>query len=961
MSHRGTQHDALSSPLELYGCTVDLVTGTVRHNTGESSRLTTRDLQLLCYITANNDRDVSRGELLREVWDYSELANTRATDNAMRRLRAKLETDPNNPRHLLTVRGVGYRFVGMRRSASFFLGETLVELAHQRVVRDGKPQTLSRREARLLSTLHSAAGEVVDRATLHKAGWQTGESGRALELAVRRLRQKIEVDPTNPRHLCAANAGFRLRLHRPTTRLRPLADRFVGRIAELQRLRAELTRPGIVTIKGSGGVGKTRLARQAALGYDDGDTQRAWFCELSACVDREAVVRSVARTLGIKADTDGPEQIGYALAGRGEVLLVLDNFEHLVHCAPIVEKWREIAPHARFLITSRERLRLRGERIVELAGLSEEEAVQLMIERAELGGTIVKDNAELRALAHSLERVPLALELAAARLGLLDPTQVRDRVLRHLDLLRREVPDRPARHSSLGACLQWSLNLCSPDERAALGQLAVFRGGLTVDAAEAVLRVEEPIVDLIQSLVDKSLVSVADQRLDMLDTIRRGATLEDADGPATELRHATYYASLGSDETIDLLRGPQGARHRIRTSADLENLLIACQRAIRLGDPASAVGTLRAAWTVLEFGGPIAHGERLAQQVLEMSALTASGAAHCLRIRARALHKLGRFEVAIAGYLAAQRAFAESGMTRWVAVVGVHLGNTHRQHGCPRLAVSALEAALEIYKEIGDRTGEVEAQASLGLQYGRWPSTDPDFTARRALATPLLNRALHSVRQSGDRHREGLVLCFCAVTALFGDGDHERARASYEAALVVNREVGNHILEATALGDLGVLCSLQGDFDAAVAYTERAVELKRRAGARFSEARYLANLGEMEEERGNAERAVLLYEQALEKSPDNLEQQAEIWGRLAAALWKQGDTQRAIPLFDDSEAQLREIESPDLAYVLATHASACLLVGKDELALRKLEEAESRVTELHAAYVASVRARVTRS
>ncbi len=249
------------SEIQLATCTVQLDSELVQGEDGSQERLTTREADLLRYLVARAGRTVTREELLEQVWGFAPSATSRATDNTVRRLRAKVEADPAHPRHILTVHGSGYRFAPLERQPppptptpddvppELHLGDSVVDLARLEVRGERGPVRLTASEAAMLELLSRRAG-AVDRRELRRAGWGTAAGSlRAVDAAMRRLRQKIECDPSAPRYLLSVRgAGYRLELPRTV----PLPDDpgFVGRSGELAALEELIRRPGLVTVCG---------------------------------------------------------------------------------------------------------------------------------------------------------------------------------------------------------------------------------------------------------------------------------------------------------------------------------------------------------------------------------------------------------------------------------------------------------------------------------------------------------------------------------------------------------------------------------------------------------------------------------------------------------------------------------------------------------------------------------------
>src|SRR3954452_6165008 len=313
------------------------------------------------------------------------------------------------------------------------------------------------------------------------------------------------------------------------------ASSFVGRERETAEV-AELVRGHrLVTLSGPGGSGKTRLSIESASELVGEFKAGVFWISLATVRDPTLVLETVGQTLGAK-DALADE------IGDRELLLLLDNLEQVVEASPALASLVEVCPNLHLLVTSRELLRVRGEVEYPVPPLAEPEAVTLFCERSGL-----EPDETTTELCRRLDNLPLAVELAAARTGVLNPPQILHRLAQRLDLLRGG-RDAEARQHTLRATIEWSYELVTDDEKRLFARLSVFAGGCTLDAAEPVTGAD---LDTLQSLVDKSLVRHTDARFWMLETIREYALekLEDsrAAGDALGRRHAEWFLALAEE------------------------------------------------------------------------------------------------------------------------------------------------------------------------------------------------------------------------------------------------------------------------------------------------------------------------------------------------------------------------------------------------------------------------------
>jgi predicted ATPase/class 3 adenylate cyclase len=325
------------------------------------------------------------------------------------------------------------------------------------------------------------------------------------------------------------------------------ATPFLGREQEVEQIATLLRRPDVrvVTLTGPGGSGKTRLALQAAAAASDDYDHGVWWVPLSALADPTLVDAAASQALG-------SEDVLAEAVGDKRLLLVLDNLEHLIDAAPSVAEAVVSCPHLTVLVTSREPLHIDGEWEFAVDPLREREAVALFLQRATAVRSDFTANSEVAEICRRLDCLPLAIELAAARVKMLALPALLQRLEQRLPLLAGGSRSAPERQRTLRATIAWSYELLTPEEQATFAKLAVFAGGCTLEAAEEICGAD---VDAIASLVDKSLIRHSGDRYWMLQTIREYARerFEESDGAdVVRGRHAEHY--LARAERADAKR-----------------------------------------------------------------------------------------------------------------------------------------------------------------------------------------------------------------------------------------------------------------------------------------------------------------------------------------------------------------------------------------------------------------------
>jgi predicted ATPase len=494
-----------------------------------------------------------------------------------------------------------------------------------------------------------------------------------------------------------------LRSLSPTTLPQPVST-FVGRERELSAAAEALARARVLTVTGPGGVGKTRfaiaLARAALDAYPDG----VWWVPLAAIPEPAMVVTSIERAVGA-ADLE-------RWAPGRRALLLLDNFEHVVAAAPALSPILAEAHDLSLLVTSRELLRIQGEREFTLEPLIEDEGVALFCDRADMQPTDA-----VRELCQRLEELPLAIELAAARAGLLEPSQILGRLGDRLDLFTggRDVDPR---HSTLRATIGWSHELLDAEEQVLFARLGVFAGGATFEAAEVVVSARP---DPMQSLLDKSLLRRTGDRLWQLDTIRAYAVEKlEASGDAAELRdrHARYYLEIA--EAAGLWDWAPGEERHDLALDELGNFRAALGWAASGGDAEVGLRTaaaLEGLWVTTDPD----EGARWFEALLPVSETVSPGVrAGALLTYGGTLHPRGdemRAEQVYRQSLAGYRSVGDRG---GAASVLVRLGHTAWYRGDPERALRLGREGLEDSREAGNPRSEAQALGLIGeLEFER--------------------------------------------------------------------------------------------------------------------------------------------------------------------------------------------------------------------------------------------------
>ena len=604
----------------------------------------------------------------------------------------------------------------------------------------------------------------------------------------------------------------------------------VGRSRELEGIGETLRRTRLVTLTGPGGVGKTRLALELARRQIARRTDGVWLVDLALGPATPDVAAETARVLDVRGpgETAPADSLRRYLANR-DVLLVLDNCEHVVDaCAELAGGLLGSCGGVRIMATSRESLGVAGETVWRLEPLEAEDAQRLFVERARQRQPRFapgeRTDATIAALCARLDRLPLAIELAAARVSVMSPEEVLASLETRLGPLGGERRLAPPHHRTVRAAVEWSQQLLDPGERAAFRSLAVFAGGFDADAATAVA--PGLSLDVLARLVDKSLVAVVETprgrtRYRLLEMVREhawellGEAGEQEAARERHLRHFSALAGVARDEWL-----ATGAQRFVnQLDDDYENVRAALESAAAT-DPCSALRLL-AGTRDLFFRFGQADGLRLARLLLERCPARD-------RHRAEALMAAGQLAISIGDYRAARRELAEAlelsaaldvpVLEAWTRFFG---GLADTLAGAAGPGRDQLEASRALHRDLGIRIGEARSIAVLGMA----ELTDGDAEG----ANELFGTALSIYVAEDDRWGQGQCHTFLGVVA----ADPASATSHFRAAVERLRPSRDATLLPVALiGQARVLAAR--DPAAALRVAAAACAIRARVGGEFA-------------------------------------------------------------------------------------------------------------------------------
>ena len=689
----------------------------------------------------------------------------------------------------------------------------------------------------------------------------------------------------NPHDEIAQHAPWRVS-YRSRTNLPAVLTPLIGREQEVAEALNQLRNPRtrLLTLVGAPGIGKTRLALQIASDMVEHFEDGVYFVELAPVTDPEQVLPAIARALDLhEGGKRSMQSLLLDYLQRRRMLLVLDNFEQILDASTAVVMLMEASPWLKVMVTSREALRVRGERrflvpplvvpdlsrltsIEELAGYP---SVELFVERAQAVApdfTVTEANAgDVAAVCAGLEGLPLAIELAAARANLLSPAEMRSALSSRLKLLAATTRDLPARQRTLRGAIKWSYDLLSEEEQALFRGLGVFVGGFTSEAVAEVCSVGHgradatsglDTLDMLHALVEHNLVKQdkagnetdreivsGSSRFRLWETIREFA-LEQLEESGEDERvrrgHALYFRKLAKEAMAQLLKAEQ-AKWLERLELEHDNLRAALRWAMspNRGEPEQVERSLRGE----ESKGSIDTGEDREALAAEVGLGLAGDIQQFWRIR---------------GYLSEGREHLTAVLTLPGASPDLQLARALVFNGAGLLASeqgdfaaarTSYEESLAIHRELGDKPGTARALSNLA---GVVLMLE-DFETARA----HLDEGLALWREVGEKNGIAVALDLGGLAA-FLEAAYSEARVLYEESLALRREMSNSWGMALTLYHLANTAYMQDDFAAARALHEESLGLQHEIGHNWGIALSFAGLGAVASGAGEAERGARL-------------------------------------------------------------------------------------------------------
>lgn len=660
----------------------------------------------------------------------------------------------------------------------------------------------------------------------------------------------------------------------------------IGREKELEAAKQLLMRRDVrlVTVTGPGGIGKSHFATEVARELVDQFPSGVYFVSLASISDHNMIASVIAQTLGVR-ESGGQHPVEslktyMRRVVTGPMLLLIDNFEHLLAAASLIAELLAVAPGLKILATSRAALRVHDENEfalpplalpdskapLSLATLAECPAVSLFVQRATAvkpGFTLTTENASaVVEICARLDGLPLAIQLAAARIKLLPPAAIKSRLASRLQLLTSGARDLPARQQTLRHTIDWSYDLLNEAEQRLFRRLSVFAGGFALEAAESVCDTKQELgldmLDGVASLVDKNLVRQVEQkdgepRFSMLETIREyGLEKLAASGEETQTRkaHAAYCVVLAEEAAAET-EGSEVKAWMDGFEMEHDNFRAALDW---LTEDRNSDWSLRLSTALFRFwevGEYFTEGRQRLEAALQLpSAKSQNG------VRMRALFSAGvlaasqrDFDASIRLLQENLKAAREMQDRQGIAVSLNALAVIRRDIGDLDIATELFEESLDLWRQLGDRLAVARSLSNLATV----KKSQGDYAQARS----LYEECQTIFRELGDR--TGIAWVFNHQADLLREqGDLPGARAFYECGIAAFREANDRWGIAGSLADLGNLTREQGDYTASEALHRESLTLFQELGHKRGLARELESIAALAAARSDSERALRL-------------------------------------------------------------------------------------------------------
>jgi predicted ATPase/DNA-binding SARP family transcriptional activator len=741
-----------------------------------------------------------------------------------------------------------------------------------------------------------AAYRAAREALVRELGIEPGLALRQLERGILDQDPELDARAVDPP---AVEAG------RSTPSLATRATSFIGRESELREIRALLGRADVrlLTLTGPAGTGKTRLAVEAMKG--DRRSRETVFVELAPIVDPGLVATAIASTLGL-SEVPGQRASEALLLylRRRRTLLVLDNFEQLPEAAPMFGEVLAGAPGTQLLVTSRAPLDLPDEHIypvpplqlpdasrpLQLARLQETEAVRLFVDRAREARAdfaLSDENADAVAdLCLRLDGLPLALELAAARIKLLSPREILERLGGRLELLKA-VPGAglPERHRTLRAAVDWSYDLLTPDEQALFTSLGVFVGGFSLAGAAAVAGdLELDLIDGIESLLNNSVLRIermaeGEPRFGMLETMREYALerlAERGDGEAVRRRHADFYLGL-AEEAEPALRGPEQVRWARKLDSERDNLRASLTWAAASGEAEVGLRTASALWRFWQMRAADVEGREHLDRLLSCGSASPSIRAIAQATAADLAYYQGDFDAVHRYFEASLPIFREEGNEFFLARSLAILTMAVVAEGDADAARALSEEALEIARRTQDRSSEMYALSHLGAVLAVQGELDA--------AQCALEESVRIAHELGNLRSIAHWTKALGGIALLGN-EYPQARELFEQCLAIYRRLDDAWGILGSVSSLALVALEEHDNETARRLLDESLVLLRKSGHHYRAAKSLELSARLAAAQNRNQRAVCLYGAAsvARASMGALAFEGEVWPDPAPAI-----------------------------------------------------------------------------